>query len=183
MGEIDKFLRDLGYELELPKPIKGANGSAYFLKGGRVAKLTDHEEEIKAANILVGKELISIANIFEIHKYYGNTIIIMERIQPLSDELIKSHKKYTKFYQLYSIFNWFINLVSLVFTLKPRNLSLKWYIRITKSKNADKWYEIDERIKTEAIDNGIIKPNDYMEVNNLGMRNEIVSSFDVLEID
>lgn len=183
MHDPDIIAANFGYKLESNKEMRGFYGSAYFLEGGKVLKITSHKEEIAAAKLLVGKKSTYLADVYEVHDLLGYSVIILERLDKLPHQVRQSWRKYQNFYRLYFIVNIFYRLFRALLFQKPRNMSLKWFIKRVSNENAEKWRIIDENISSEAIKHGIYHPKDYLALENMGIKGKNVASFDVLLID
>lgn len=181
--EINDIVDKLGFELENEKGLSGNNGTAYFLKGGKVLKITKHEEEIRAAKCILGKKNEYLADVYEIHEFDGFTVIISERLGKVSDNIRTSWDRYQAFYRFWFVLNLFYNLITLILTLKKRALPIEWLSTKLKAKNAIKWTEMDYRIAHNAFNCGISHPADYLDIDNMGMKNGHLASFDVLYLD
>lgn len=74
---------------------EGANGIAFDIGSGKVLKITVDEDEAKASNLLVGKKLQRVANIFDVFQFktsedQGDFFgIVLEKCSPLSPEELK----------------------------------------------------------------------------------------------
>jgi len=180
--DIEIVAANLGYELESKEGKRGHNGTAYFLKGGKVLKITNHKEEIEAAKLIMGSERTYLADIYEVHEMNDFTAIVVERLKPIPSVVEKSWTKYQNFYRMYFILNLFYRLFRVLFLLKPRDMSERKLINFLGNKNALKWSIINENISGEAIKCGILHPSDYLGIDNMGIKGKNVASFDVLDL-
>lgn len=85
---IQKLCNVLGYEFKSYIDC-GNHGYAYLLSDNKVLKITTDTSEFLVANKLKGKKLKRISNVYDTYKLNMSDvyIIVLEYIQPLSDEL------------------------------------------------------------------------------------------------
>lgn len=147
---IAKIANKLGYNL-IGYLDSGNNGSAYILNDNKVLKITTDKTEFLVASKLKGKTLERISNVYETYKINNLDvyIIILERLEPLSDELISD------------LDTW----ISKGDEFRKTNL-----LEITA--------EINE-IKAEIVSNGVLNPNDYSWWMNMGLKKGKLAVFDI----
>lgn len=150
---VSKIANKLGYEL-LYFIDSGTQGVAYRLEGNKVMKITTDKNEFMVANKLKKKPLKRISDVYETFriKGYDIYIIILEYLEPLSDEVSDLLSDYFEMY--------FTNMLN-------NDSKFEWLkqqlLEIEKEFNA----------------NGILNPYDYDWYLNMGFKNGELAAFDV----
>jgi hypothetical protein len=198
-GEIDQakiIASNLGIELGDPFGF-GAWGIVYSIKGNpsKLFKVTTDYLEMETTELLVGKKSEYIVNIYEaLETDEGYMVIVMERIDPLSDDYKKSLVQFylgvEGYFKEYPEFAKRQSGMELSLTERPPE---DYYIGDILSHGINKNFELylknefPHSIKTyhdllnvwyESIEKYNIVPSD-IRIDNMGLKNGHLAIFDI----
>lgn len=173
-NKIKYYLRGHKYKIIEDSTITKCKSLVYELEGGLVLKITTDKYEIEASKKLKGLYSRHLANVKSVKDFGDFHIIIVEKLEPLSDKLKKSHKKFRREIFFFMLFYNIVRIISFGL-VKPDVKKLHWMF----TKESLSWLLQGNTISRQAKQMRVEYPSDYLNVNNLGIKMGTIAAFDL----